>query len=68
MADACRGLLSVTPDGHTEELTNTADGVPIGFADDVEVAAAGQYNIGLERSLRSGPRLTAQSIGGQACR
>lgn len=42
VADAFRGLLSVAPDGAITELADTADGVPIGYADDVDVAADGK--------------------------
>ena len=42
VADALRGLLSITPDGTISELATTADGVPIRFADDVDVAADGK--------------------------
>ena len=42
VADAMRGLLSITPDGIITELATTADGVPIRFADDVDVAADGK--------------------------
>lgn len=42
VADAMRGLLSVAPDGIITELATTADGVPIRYADDVDVAADGK--------------------------
>jgi sugar lactone lactonase YvrE len=42
VADAMRGLLSITPDGTITELATTADGVPIRYADDVDVAADGK--------------------------
>ena len=42
VADAFRGLLSIAPDGTITELATTADGVPIRFADDVDVAANGK--------------------------
>ncbi|HEA68089.1 MAG TPA: SMP-30/gluconolactonase/LRE family protein [Desulfobacterales bacterium] len=42
VADAFRGLLSIAPDGTITELAITADGVPIRFADDVDVAADGK--------------------------
>jgi len=42
VADAFRGLLSIAPDGTITELATTADGVPIRFADDVDVAADGK--------------------------
>jgi sugar lactone lactonase YvrE len=42
VADAFRGLLSVAPDGSIKELATEADGIPILFADDVDVAADGK--------------------------
>jgi len=42
VADAFRGLLSITPNGEISELAATADGIPIRYADDVDVAADGK--------------------------
>jgi sugar lactone lactonase YvrE len=42
VADAMRGLLTIAPDGAITELATTADGVPIRYADDVDVAADGR--------------------------
>jgi sugar lactone lactonase YvrE len=42
VADAYRGLLSVAPDGTITELATVADGIPIRYADDVDVAADGR--------------------------
>jgi len=42
IADAYRGLLSVAPDGVITELATLADGIPIRYADDVDVAADGK--------------------------
>jgi sugar lactone lactonase YvrE len=42
VADAFRGLISIAPDGSISELAIEADGVLIGFADDVDVAADGK--------------------------
>jgi sugar lactone lactonase YvrE len=42
VADAIKGLLSIAPDGTITELATMADGVPIRFADDVDVAANGK--------------------------
>ncbi|MBU1903427.1 MAG: hypothetical protein KJ573_07525, partial [Proteobacteria bacterium] len=42
VADAFRGLLSIAPDGTVTELAVVADGVPIRYADDVDVAADGK--------------------------
>lgn len=42
VADAYRGLLSIAPDGSVSELATVADGVPILYADNVDVAADGR--------------------------
>jgi sugar lactone lactonase YvrE len=42
VADAFRGLISIAPDGSISELATEADGVPIGFANNVDVAADGK--------------------------
>jgi len=42
VADAFRGLLSITPNGEISELAIAADGIPIRYADDVDVAADGK--------------------------
>ncbi len=42
VADAYRGLLSITPDADVQELATEADGKPILYADDVDVAADGK--------------------------
>jgi len=42
VADAYRGLLSISPDGRVTELATVADGIPIRYADDVDVAADGR--------------------------
>ena len=42
VADAYRGLLLITPDGNISELATIADGIPIRYADDVDIAADGQ--------------------------
>jgi len=42
VADAYRGLLSIAPDGTISELATEADGIPIRYADDVDVAADGK--------------------------
>jgi sugar lactone lactonase YvrE len=42
VADAVLGLLSISPDGAITTLATVADGVSIGFADDVDVAADGR--------------------------
>jgi sugar lactone lactonase YvrE len=42
VADSFRGLLSVAPDGKVRKLAWECDGVPILYADDVDVAADGK--------------------------
>ena len=42
VADAFRGLLSITPNGEISELATIAYGIPIRYADDVDVAADGK--------------------------
>lgn len=42
VADAFRGLLRIAPDGRLTVLATAADGVPIRYADDVDVAADGR--------------------------
>lgn len=42
VADAFQGLLSIGPDGTAAELATEADGIPIRYADDVDVAADGK--------------------------
>lgn len=42
VADAFRGLLSISPEGEIIELATVADGIPIRYADDVDCAADGK--------------------------
>ncbi len=42
VADSFRGLLSIAPDGAITELATEADGIPIHYADDVDVGADGK--------------------------
>jgi sugar lactone lactonase YvrE len=42
VADAYRGLLSIASNGKITALATTADGIPIRYADDVDVAADGK--------------------------
>ena len=42
VADAFRGLLSIAPDGSITELAKMVDGIPIRYANDVDVAADGK--------------------------
>ena len=41
IADAHKGLLSLTPDGTLKTLTNEVDGTPIAYADDLDIAENG---------------------------
>ena len=42
VADAFRGLLSISPDGRITELATVADGIPIRYANDVDLAENGK--------------------------
>lgn len=42
IADAYQGLLSVDPQGVVQVLTNSVDGQPIAYADDLDIAADGR--------------------------
>jgi len=42
VCDAYNGLLSINPAGETTVLTTSANGVPFGFADDVDIASDGK--------------------------
>jgi len=42
VADAYIGLLSIAPDGTITTLVSSVDGIPLGFTDDVDVAADGK--------------------------
>ncbi|MFT5675495.1 MAG: sugar lactone lactonase YvrE [Paraglaciecola sp.] len=42
VADAYIGLLSVSPQGNITLLTNTAEGIPINYADDIDIANDGK--------------------------
>lgn len=42
VADAYRGLLSISRDGEVKVLAEEADGIPIRYADDLDVAADGR--------------------------
>ncbi len=42
VADGYIGLLSIAPDGKITTLVTTVDGIPLGFTDDVDVAADGK--------------------------
>ena len=59
IADAYKGLLSMAPDGSLSTLTNSMDGVPIVYADDLDVTADGKIYFS-DASTKFG----AQSNGG----
>lgn len=42
VCDAYKGLLSINPAGEITVLTTSVDGVPFGFADDVDIASDGK--------------------------
>lgn len=42
VADSFRGLLSISPEGKVKKLASECDGIPILYADDVDVAADGK--------------------------
>ena len=42
VADGYIGLLSIAPDGKITTLLTSVDGIPLGFTDDVDVAADGK--------------------------
>ncbi len=58
IADAVKGLLRLHPDGKIETLTNSADGVPFGFTDDISVAQDGAIYFS-DGSSKFGPALLA---------
>ena len=59
IADAYKGILSMTPDGVLTTLTNSMDGVPIVYADDLDVTEDGKIYFS-DASSKFG----AQSNGG----
>lgn len=42
VADAYKGLLRIDPQGKTEVLTTSADGIPFAFTDDLDIASDGR--------------------------
>lgn len=54
VADAWKGLLAVAPDGTVKTLATSADGVPFGFTDDLDIAADGTVYFS-DASSRFGP-------------
>ncbi|NJN46942.1 MAG: SMP-30/gluconolactonase/LRE family protein [Candidatus Competibacteraceae bacterium] len=59
VADAFRGLLQITPAGAVTELATEADGIPIRYANNVDVAADGKIYFS-----DSSTRFAAQASGG----
>lgn len=59
VADGYKGLLRVTPDGRITVLTDSADGVPFAFTDDVAVASDGRIYFS-DASSKFGPALHAR--------
>jgi sugar lactone lactonase YvrE len=55
VADAFRGLLQITPTGEVIELATEADGIPIRYANNVDVAADGKIYFS-DASTRFGAR------------
>lgn len=55
VADGYRGLLSIAPDGSVTELATVADGIPIRYPDDVDVAADGKIYFS-DASTKFGPK------------
>ena len=58
IADAVKGLLRLNTDGKLETLTDSADGVPFGFTDDIGVAQDGAIYFS-DASSKFGPKLLA---------
>ncbi len=42
VADAWKGLLKIAPQGQISRLTDSADGLPFGFTDDLDIASDGR--------------------------
>jgi len=59
VADAFRGLLQITPAGEVTELATEADGIPIRYANNVDVAADGKIYFS-----DASTRFAAQASGG----
>jgi len=66
VADAFRGLLSVSPAGKVVELATVADGFPIRYADDVDCAADGRICSQLSKK-KSRPSILTTSRRSSPC-
>lgn len=63
LADAYRGLLSIAPDGTVTTLTNEADGKPILYADDLDIAPNGVIYFS-DASTRWGAEAAGETLKG----
>ncbi|MBW1924314.1 MAG: SMP-30/gluconolactonase/LRE family protein [Deltaproteobacteria bacterium] len=63
VADGYRGLLSISPQGEVRVLADTADGIPIRYADDVDVAADGKIYFS-DASTKFGARESGGTMEG----
>lgn len=63
VADAFRGLLSISPQGKILELATVADGIPIRYADDVDCAADGKMYFS-DASTKFGARESGGTMEG----
>ncbi|MCG2778076.1 MAG: SMP-30/gluconolactonase/LRE family protein [Desulfobacterales bacterium] len=63
VADAFRGLLSISPEGKIIELATDADGIPIRYADDVDCAADGKIYFS-DASMKFGAKESGGTMEG----
>lgn len=63
IADAHLGLLSLTGDGTLKTLTDTADGVPIRYADDLDIAEDGVIYFS-DASTKFGAKASGSTMAG----
>lgn len=63
VADAFRGLLSISPEGKIIELATVADGIPIRYADDVDCAADGKIYFS-DASMKFGAKESGGTMEG----
>jgi sugar lactone lactonase YvrE len=61
VADAFIGLLSISPEGKLTTLTTEADGIPILYADDVDIAADGKIYFS-DASTKFGAKATGDTM------
>ncbi|ACL06003.1 Strictosidine synthase [Desulfatibacillum aliphaticivorans] len=61
VADAVEGLLSIGPDGQVAVLANTAQGVPIAYADDLDAARDGKIYF-TDASVKFNPSTVGDSV------